>query len=72
MGQDGCTNGLIYSRLKMSEITFLADLVQTNGPRRTDNGYTVKFETGENEQMKIAQLNTIPPRTLIKVTVTIE
>lgn len=44
----------------MSQVlTFQVDKIKVNGPK-VDGGYSITFEVGEYEQLKIAALLTIP------------
>lgn len=42
-----------------NKLTFQSDKVKVTGPK-VDGGYSVTFEVGEYEQLKIAALMTLP------------
>jgi hypothetical protein len=52
-------------------IEFGADKLKVYGPK-SDGGYTITFETGEYEQIKIAELLKIPQQTTMKVKVEVK
>ena len=54
--------------MKPKVIEFGADRVRVSGPR-VDGSLVVSFETGEDEQEKIAELLKILQQTLLKVRV---
>lgn len=47
---------------------FEADKIKVTGPK-VDGGYTVSFDVGEYEQLKVAKLLAIPQDAIKKVTV---
>lgn len=49
----------------------IADKISITGPK-VDGGFTVRFEVGEYEQDKIAELLKIPQQVPIKLSVEIE
>jgi len=56
----------------MKKIVFLADAHQVKGPRKTDNAYSVVFETGEYQKDNVAEIMKIPNEVVKKVTVEYE
>jgi hypothetical protein len=53
------------------KIEFGADKVSISGPS-VDGGFKITFSTGEYEQLKIAELLTIPQQTALRITVEID
>ena len=53
----------------MPKIMFMADAIRVNGPRKTDNSFSVTFETGEYEKSKLADLLLLDPGQVLKVSV---
>ena len=49
-------------------IQFNADKIRVSGPK-IDGSYTVTFEIGEYEQLKVAELLAVPQQTNVKVRV---
>ena len=47
-------------------IEFTADKIKVSGPK-VDGGYTVSFDVGEFEQLKVAALMTLPQGESVKV-----
>ena len=54
----------------MTDLEFSADKIKINGPK-VDGGFTVTFETGEQEQINVAKLLAIPQQTSVKVKIEI-
>ena len=56
----------------MPKIMFMADAIRVNGPRKTDNSFSVTFETGVYEKSKLADLLLLDPGQVLKVSVETE
>ena len=57
---------------KFQSVEFKADKTYVSGPKASDGSYTVKFETGEYEQLNVAKLMVVPQRAVMTVNVTID